>query len=55
MTQPLSAQEVAKFLQENPEIMVEVSERVRKASGLDGGLPDDVMSEADDVPISLDD
>jgi len=41
------------FLTENPEIMVEVSERVRREAGLDGGEPD-VMTEADDAPISLD-
>lgn len=43
------------FLTENPEIMVEVSERIRKAVGL--GEPDetDVMTAADDEPIALDD
>ena len=42
------------FLADNPEIMVEVSERIRKAVGL--GEPDegDAMTEADDEPISLD-
>jgi recombination protein RecA len=42
------------FLTENPEIMVEVSERVRREAGLDGGKEDDIMTEADDAPISLD-
>jgi recombination protein RecA len=43
------------FLSENPEIMVEVSERVREQVGLTyGGAADDVMTEADDEPISLD-
>ncbi|HET8931407.1 MAG TPA: hypothetical protein VFN21_12180, partial [Acidimicrobiales bacterium] len=43
------------FLAENPEIMVEVSERIRKAVGLGDVDPDDVMSEADEEPISLED
>jgi recombination protein RecA len=55
------------FLQDNPEIMVEISERVRTKVGIgvtdgdqaDGdptdGEPVDVMTEADDEPISLDD
>ncbi len=42
------------FLIDNPEIMVEISERVRKHLGL-GEHADDVMTEADDEPISLDD
>jgi recombination protein RecA len=47
------------FLRSNPEIMVEVSEKIRSAKGL-GDQPDDVedadaFSEADDEPISLDD
>ena len=45
------------FLTQNPEIMVEVSERILKQVGI-GVDPDaeleDVMSEADDVPILLD-
>jgi recombination protein RecA len=41
------------FHTQNPQIMVEVSERVRREAGLDGGEPD-VMTEADDAPISLD-
>ena len=49
------------FLQENPEIMVEVSERIRQQVGI-GVQPDeepadaeddDKMSDADDLPISL--
>jgi len=43
------------FLAENPEIMVEVSEKIRQAVGLGDGDPDDVMTEADEEPISLDD
>jgi recombination protein RecA len=43
------------FLAENPEIMVEVSERIRKAVGLGDADPDDVMTEADEEPISLED
>ncbi|HEY6531426.1 MAG TPA: recombinase RecA [Acidimicrobiales bacterium] len=53
------------FLTENPEIMVEVSERILVASGIgaDAGaeavddldLTDDVMTSEHDVPISLDD
>jgi recombination protein RecA len=42
------------FLTENPEIMVEISERIRTEMGLNGDL-DDRMTEADDVPIVLDD
>jgi len=41
------------FLSENPEIMVEVSERVRKMAGLDGAA-DEEFTEADDAPISID-
>ncbi len=41
------------FLMENPEIMVEISERVRTQVGI-GGDPDDAMTEADDEPINLD-
>ncbi len=40
------------FLSENPEIMVEVSERIYKVVGIGA---DDEMTEADDVPITLDD
>ncbi len=43
------------FLAENPEIMVEVSEKIRQAVGLGDVDPDDVMTEADEEPISLDD
>ena len=50
------------FLHDNPEIMVEVSERVRAQVGIgvtDGptepGDPDDVMTDADDEPITLED
>jgi recombination protein RecA len=38
------------FLTDNPEIMVEVSEKVRAASGVNA---DEVMSETDDQPIKL--
>ena len=43
------------FLTDNPEIMVEVSERIRTSLGI--GVVDeaDTMSEADDEPISLSD
>ena len=48
-----------KFLRDNPEIMVEVSERVLIESGIgvdpNAEADDDVMSDADDLPISLDD
>jgi recombination protein RecA len=51
------------FLNENPEIMVEVSERILAASGIgvdaeaetDVDLTDDVMTSEHDVPISLSD
>jgi recombination protein RecA len=53
------------FLQDNPEIMVEISERVRTKVGIGVTVADeaseadaelvDVMTEADDEPISLDD
>ncbi len=54
------------FLHDNPEIMVEVSERVRAQVGIgvsdeapavtaDGPDGDDVMTDADDEPITLDD
>ena len=50
------------FLIDNPEIMMEISDRVRREAGVDDdpdaelelGM-DDVMTEADDEPISLDD
>ena len=42
------------FLIDNPEIMVEISERVRTHMGL-GDTPLDTMSEVDEQPISLDD
>ncbi|CAN5422404.1 recombinase RecA [soil metagenome] len=46
------------FLTDNPEIMVEVSERIRLQMGIgvdpDAELEEDTMSEQDDVPISLD-
>jgi recombination protein RecA len=41
------------FLSENPEIMVEVSERVRKMAGHDGAAEEE-FTEADDQPISID-
>ena len=41
------------FLTDNPEVMVEVSERIRREMGLDGDDPGDAMSDADDEPISL--
>src|SRR3954447_21444685 len=37
------------FLTDNPEVMVEISERVRAASG----IGDEAMTEADDLPIAL--
>jgi recombination protein RecA len=47
------------FLADNPEIMVEVSERIRQQVGIgeadDETEDGDVMSELDDLPISLDD
>jgi recombination protein RecA len=48
------------FLQDNAEIMVEISERVRNEAGLadvdlNDDRADDVMTEADDLPITLDD
>ncbi len=42
------------FLAENPEIMVEVSEKIRQAVGL-VEADEDEMTEADEEPISLDD
>ncbi len=41
------------FLADNPEIMVEISERIRKQAGLDGPTEDE-FTDADDAPISLD-
>ncbi len=41
------------FLLDNAEIMVEVSERIRREMGLDGDDAGDAMSEADEEPISL--
>jgi len=38
------------YLSENPEIMVEISDRVRKQAGLDGG---EEFSELDDQPIEI--
>jgi recombination protein RecA len=43
------------YLLDNPEIMVEVSERIRQAVGLDVDPDAEVMTEADEEPISLDD
>jgi len=40
------------FLRENPEVMVEVSEKVKVASGL--GMVDEDFTPADDEPIELD-
>ncbi len=46
------------FLHDNPEVMVEISERVRTQVGIgvtdDEGEPADVMTDADNEPISLD-
>jgi recombination protein RecA len=42
------------FLTANPEIMVEISERVRKQAGLDGAAGEDEFTEADDAPIDID-
>jgi len=44
------------FLAENPEIMMEISDKVRTQLGVgDSSKTDDVMSPADDEPITLDD
>jgi recombination protein RecA len=44
------------FLANNPEVMVEISERVKVAVGLtDAALPADEFAPADDAPISLED
>ncbi|MGD9792708.1 MAG: recombinase RecA [Acidimicrobiia bacterium] len=40
------------FLAENPEVMVEISERVRVQAGI--GVGDEALSDADDAPITLD-
>ena len=42
------------FLIDNPEVMVEISERVRNAAGLGDQVEDDTFSAKDEVPISLD-
>ncbi|MEZ5141264.1 MAG: hypothetical protein R2726_01915 [Acidimicrobiales bacterium] len=42
------------FLSENPEIMVEISEHIRTEVGI-GADADDEFTEADEVPITLDD
>ena len=39
------------FLMKNPEIMVEVSEKVKTAAGLNGPAPE--FTAADDVPIDI--
>ncbi len=43
------------FLATNPEVMVEISERVRAAVGLSDAADADVFSELDDEPIDVDD
>jgi recombination protein RecA len=49
------------FLADNPEVMVEISERIRTELGIgtakpadNGASAGDAMSQADDVPITLD-
>jgi recombination protein RecA len=42
------------FLIDNPEVMVEISERVRNAAGLGDTVEEDTFSAKDEVPISLD-
>jgi recombination protein RecA len=48
------------FLSENPELMVEISERIRTELGIgtakpaDNGHSGDTMTPADDAPITLD-
>ena len=49
------------FLQENPEIMVEISDRILQEVGIGAAPPDEIdvdeveeMTDADDLPISLD-
>jgi recombination protein RecA len=41
------------FLIDNPEVMVEISERVRNAAGLGDQVEEDTFSAKDEVPISL--
>jgi recombination protein RecA len=41
------------FLGENPELMVEISERVRTQSGLNGPVETEAFSAADEEPITL--
>jgi recombination protein RecA len=41
------------FLSENPELMVEISERVRTQSGLNGAVEVDAYTAADEEPITL--
>ncbi len=41
------------FLSENPELMVEISERVRTQSGLNGAVEADAYTAADEEPITL--
>jgi recombination protein RecA len=44
------------FLLEHPEVMVEISERIRSQLGIGAPAPaDDKMTPADDLPITLDD
>ena len=43
------------FLVDNPEIMVEISERVRNEVGIGDDVAEDEFTEADEVPITLDD
>jgi recombination protein RecA len=42
------------FLAENPEIMVDISEKVKQAAGLTDELDAEVFTEVDDEPIQLD-
>ena len=42
------------FLNENPEIMVQMADRVRLQAGVGAGAADPVFSEKDDEPIELD-
>jgi recombination protein RecA len=43
------------FLTDNPETMIEISEKIRSQVGIGEHPADDVMSDADEEPISLDD
>jgi recombination protein RecA len=43
------------FLSDNPEIMVEISERIRAQVGLDATGPAPLAGDSDDEPITLDD